>query len=106
MPDARAAAARDRHRLAREAEATARRCRSQRDHLIRLLRAEDPRRWTYAVLADEVGCSPELIAVIARGRPPEAGAAPSPATVRSERNSDSGTSDTAGGADGTTGSPR
>ena len=35
-----------------------------RDEIIRALRAEDPGYWTYAKLAEEIGCSKELIALI------------------------------------------
>lgn len=42
--------------------------RLQRDHLIRILRAEDPEEWTYVTLAKVVGCSPELVAHIVRSR--------------------------------------
>lgn len=44
--------------------AIARQKREQRDELIRRVRADDERHWTYARLAAEVGCSPELIAYI------------------------------------------
>ena len=40
--------------------------RELRDRLIRTLRADDPRRWTYPALAAAVGCSPELIAHIVK----------------------------------------
>jgi len=40
--------------------------RAQRDELIVQLRAEDPATWTYARLGNELGCSPELIALIMR----------------------------------------
>lgn len=42
--------------------------RTQRDRLIRQLREEDPDRWTYPALAAAVGCSPELVAAIIKGR--------------------------------------
>ena len=38
--------------------------RSQRDKLIRRVRADNPAYWTYERLAGEVGCSKELIAYI------------------------------------------
>jgi len=38
----------------------------QRDQLVRQLRREDPEQWTYVALAQAVGCSPELIAVIVK----------------------------------------
>ena len=40
--------------------------RAQRDELIVQLRTEDPSTWTYARLGNELGCSPELIALIMR----------------------------------------
>lgn len=40
--------------------------RAQRDELIVQLRTEDPSTWTYARLGAELGCSPELIALIMR----------------------------------------
>jgi len=60
--------ARESHRLAGEALRQAEQYRDQRDRLIRLLRAEDPKRWTYPALAAAVGCSPELVAAIVKGR--------------------------------------
>lgn len=67
MPsDVRAQQAREYHRLAAEDEQRAGEHRAQRDRLIRQLRAEDPERWTYAVLASAVGCSPELAAHIVK----------------------------------------
>jgi len=47
--------------------AIARQKREQRDELIRRVRADDERHWTYARLAAEVGCSQELIAYIITG---------------------------------------
>ena len=41
---------------------------AQRNELIRRLRSENPRVWTYNVLARAVGCSPELIAAIVHER--------------------------------------
>jgi len=62
--DIRAQQAREHHReLSRLGEQAARH-REQRDRLVRLLRADDPERWTYPALARAVGCSPELIAHI------------------------------------------
>lgn len=66
--DARAADAREAHRLAGEARALATRHASRRDRLVRQLREENPIRWTYQALAAAVGCSPELIAAIIKGR--------------------------------------
>ncbi len=66
--DIRAQQAREHHRLAGEAEATARLHRDQRDQLVRLLREGDPVAWSYAALAGAVGCSPELVAYIIKGR--------------------------------------
>jgi hypothetical protein len=68
MSDARAVQAREAHRLAGDAERLAAQHRSQRDRLVRQLRAEDPARWSYTALAAAVGCSPELIAAIVKGR--------------------------------------
>jgi hypothetical protein len=76
MSDARAALAREAHRLAGEAEQRAAQHRAHRDQLVRQLRREDPQRWTYPALAAAVGCSPELVAAIVKGRtgpPPEHG---------------------------------
>lgn len=67
MSDSRAAAAREHHRAAANAGRVADQHREQRDRLIRQLRTDDPRRWTYSALARTVGCSPELIAHIVRG---------------------------------------
>jgi hypothetical protein len=68
MSDARAVQAREAHRLAGDAERLAAQHRAQRDRLVRQLRAEDPARWSYTALATAVGCSPELIAAIVKGR--------------------------------------
>ncbi|MCE1174887.1 MAG: hypothetical protein LWW77_09815 [Propionibacteriales bacterium] len=64
--DARAARARELHRKAVEADELAARLRAERDQLIRRLRAEDPQKWSYGALAAALGCSRELIAVVAR----------------------------------------
>ena len=66
MSDPRAARAREEHRLTGVADRLAAQHRAQRDRLIRQLRAEDPRRWTYAALAAAVKCSPELAAAIVK----------------------------------------
>jgi hypothetical protein len=66
MSDIRAAAARDYHLRAGESDSQADRSRLQRDRLVRQLRAEDPKHWTYRRLSIAVGCSPELIAHIVR----------------------------------------
>lgn len=68
MSDARARLAREAHRLAGDATRAANQHRDQRDQLIRALRAENPTRWTYNALAAAVGCSPELVAAIIKGR--------------------------------------
>jgi len=68
VSDARAQQARELHRAQAAAEALARQHRDQRNRLIRQLRGEDPGRWTYSALAAAVGCSPELIAAIVKGR--------------------------------------
>jgi hypothetical protein len=70
MSDARAVQAREAHRLAGLAADQAGQYRVQRDRLIRQLRAEDPQRWTYPAIARAVGCSPELVAAIVKGRTP------------------------------------
>ncbi|HEX6443584.1 MAG TPA: hypothetical protein VF053_00735 [Streptosporangiales bacterium] len=72
MSDPRAAQAREAHRLAGLAVDQAAQHRELRDHIVRRLRDEDPQRWTYPVLALAVGCSPELIAAIVKGRTPSA----------------------------------
>lgn len=62
--DVRAARARELHRQAAEADAVAARCRAERDRLIRVLRAEDAERWSYGTLAQALGCSRELVALV------------------------------------------
>lgn len=64
--DVRAQQAREHHQAASGLGEQAARHRRQRDRLIRQLRAEDPRRWTYAALAAAVGCSPELAAFVVK----------------------------------------
>lgn len=64
--DVRVARARELHRKALEADELAARQRAERDALIRRLRAEDPARWSYGVLAGALGCSRELIALVAK----------------------------------------
>ena len=66
VSDPRAAQARAHHLAAQAAEDDAARARASRDELVRLLRGEDPRFWTYKRLAEAVGCSPELIVKIIR----------------------------------------
>lgn len=74
VSDARAARARELHERAAEADRLAARYREDRDRLLHQLRAEDPKRWTYATLAAAVGCSRELIAlVLRRSRTPDSG---------------------------------
>ena len=68
MSDPRAVLAREAHRLAGEHGALAEQHRETRNRLIRRLREEDPRRWTYAALAKAVGVSPEMAAAIVKGR--------------------------------------
>jgi len=68
VSDPRAVQAREAHRLAGEHGALARQHRERRNHLVRRLRAEDPRRWTYAALARAIGISPEMAAAIVKGR--------------------------------------
>lgn len=68
MPsDLNAQAARMHHEEAARYEAEAARHRQQRDVFIRRLRLDDPLAWTYAEIARQVGCSPELVAYICRG---------------------------------------
>ena len=64
--DARASRARELHRKAAEADEVAARHRAERDRLVHQLRAEDPERWTYTAIAAALGCSRELVALIAR----------------------------------------
>jgi len=64
--DSRAQQAREHHREAAGLSEQAARHREQRDRLVRQLRQDDPREWTYPALARAVGCSPELIAHIIR----------------------------------------
>lgn len=66
VSDIRAQQAREHHRKAASDDRSAAQNRGQRDRLVRALRAEDPRRWTYSALAAAVGCSPELIAHIVK----------------------------------------
>ena len=68
--DVRAQQAREHHRASAVALQQAEQHREQRNRLIRQLREEDPFRWTYRALATVVGCSPELIAAIAKDRVP------------------------------------
>jgi hypothetical protein len=67
-PDIIAQQAQDHHRAQEVSESTGRFHRDQRNRLIKQLRAEDPERWTYPALAAAIGCSPELIAAIVKGR--------------------------------------
>ena len=69
MSDARAVEARRQHEAARRAEAKAAQHREQRDRLVRALRAEDSKAWSYGKIARAVGCSPELVALIIRQSP-------------------------------------
>ena len=64
--DVRAARARELHRKAAEADELAARHRAERDRLILALRAEDPSRWSYGTLAQALGCSRELVALVLR----------------------------------------
>lgn len=66
--DIRAQQAREHHRKLSAASALAERHRVQRNRLIRELRAADPATWTYPALAKAVGCSPELVAAVVKGR--------------------------------------
>lgn len=69
VSDPRAVAAREANRDALQAEANASRLRRIRDENVRALRRDDPKRWTYDVLARAIGTSPETIAVIIKGDP-------------------------------------
>ena len=62
--DARAQQAREHHRAAARTNHEAEVHRAQRDTLVRALRAEDKRYWTYERLGEAIGCSKELIALI------------------------------------------
>ncbi|MCC2321220.1 helix-turn-helix domain-containing protein [Cellulomonas xiejunii] len=42
------------------------RYRLERDRLILQLRAEDPARWSYSAIAEALGCSRELVALVTR----------------------------------------
>jgi hypothetical protein len=64
--DIRAQQAREHHRESANLSERAAQHREQRDRLVRLLRRDDPERWTYPALARAVGCSPELIAHIVK----------------------------------------
>lgn len=77
--DIRAQQAREHNREAASHERQAASHRDQRDRLVRQLRADDPKRWTYPALAAAVGCSPELIAYIIKNPPPGPGNAKSAA---------------------------
>lgn len=63
--DARAMRAREEHRLAGESERLAGQHRSQRDHLIRELRADG---WSYTRIAQAVECGWELVRAVCKGR--------------------------------------
>lgn len=60
------AAVREHHQAATEALRVADERRQQRDELVRQLRSDDPRRWSYPALAALIGCSPELVAHIVK----------------------------------------
>ncbi len=64
-----AARARELHRKAAEADAMAARIRAERDEIVHRLRAQDAARWSYSNLAAALGCSRELVALIARRSP-------------------------------------
>lgn len=64
--DIRSAQAREHHLCAAAADAQAALHRGERDRIVLQLRKEDPKKWTYQALANAVGCSRELIAVIVR----------------------------------------
>ena len=68
VSDLKAARARELHGQASEAEGRAADLRAERDRLIRQLRAEDEKRWSYGALAKAIGCSRELIAQVVKRR--------------------------------------
>jgi len=68
VSDIRAQQAREHHRAMLDSTRQGEQHREQRNQLIRALRESDPQRWTYPALAKAVGCSPELIAAIVKGR--------------------------------------
>jgi hypothetical protein len=68
MSDIRAAQAREHHQEVTAHEAGASRHRIMRDRLVLALREDDPKYWTYRRLADEIGCSHQLIMYILRPR--------------------------------------
>jgi len=68
VSDLKAARARELHDQASEAERRAADLRAERDRLIRQLRAEDEKRWSYGALAKAIGCSRELIAQVVKRR--------------------------------------
>jgi len=68
VSDIRAQQAREHHRASAAATAESRQHQEQRNQLVRALRESDPQRWSYKALASAVGCSPELIAAIVKGR--------------------------------------
>jgi len=65
MPDPRAERAREAHHLAASTNRLATLFRDVRNQAIRGLRDEG---WTYGEIARVVGCSPELVAAIVKGR--------------------------------------
>ncbi len=66
VSDPKLARARELQRQASEAEQRASQARTERDRLIRELRASDPDEWSYGRLAGALGVSRELIAAICR----------------------------------------
>lgn len=66
MSDIRVAMARKAHQDSLQKREESHRHRQVRDAYIRELRADDPVRWTYQALADQVGCSLELVAYIVK----------------------------------------
>jgi len=62
--DVRIAQAREHHAAAADLDDQAHRRRYLRDIIIRQLRQEDPKRWTFGRLAREVGVSKQLIAYV------------------------------------------
>jgi hypothetical protein len=68
VSDIRAQQAREHHRASAAANREAEQHRELRNKLVRELRNSDMEQWTYSALAAAVGCSPELIAAIIKGR--------------------------------------
>jgi AraC-like DNA-binding protein len=64
VTDIRIQQAKEHHEVAAALKDHGRRRRELRDQIIRRLREEDPKQWTFGRLAREIGCSKELIVYI------------------------------------------